>query len=87
MFAIDGPGAAAMEGAISANGRVMGAYLHGVFASDRFRAAFLAELGVAAGGVAYEAVVDETLDALADHLERHLDLDALLAIARAGVAP
>src|SRR5207244_998674 len=35
------------DGAVSADGRVAGCYLHGLFASDPFRRAFLARLGVA----------------------------------------
>ncbi len=70
------------EGAISPDGRVMGTYLHGIFAADGFRHAFLARLGFGTGGgIAYDALMEETLDALADHLETHLDLDALLAAA------
>jgi len=70
------------DGAVSADGRVAGCYLHGLFASDPFRRAFLARLGVAGGGIEYESVIDRVLDGLADHLERHLDLAALLAAAR-----
>ncbi|HEY3911472.1 MAG TPA: cobyric acid synthase [Stellaceae bacterium] len=71
------------DGAISADGLVAGCYLHGLFAGDRFRRSFLARLGAAAcEDFAYERTVETTLDALADHLERHLDLDALLAAAR-----
>ncbi|SDN44738.1 adenosylcobyric acid synthase (glutamine-hydrolysing) [Lutimaribacter pacificus] len=68
------------EGAASASGRVMGSYLHGLFSDDGFRAAYLARLG-AVSGLAYEDGVEETLDALAAHLETHLDIDALLAMA------
>ncbi len=70
------------DGAISADGRIMGSYLHGMFASDRFRAAFLATLGAAPSTQAYGATVEATLDALAAHLERHLDVAALFALAR-----
>jgi adenosylcobyric acid synthase len=70
------------EGAISPDGRVMGSYLHGIFAADGFRHAFLGRLGFGAGGgIAYDALMEQTLDALASHLETHLDLDALLAAA------
>jgi len=73
------------EGAVSDDGRVMGCYLHGLFAGDGFRHAFLARIrDRAASGLAYEAEVERTLDALAEHLETHLDLDGLLAVARAG---
>jgi adenosylcobyric acid synthase len=70
------------EGALSADGLITGTYLHGVFASDEFRSAFLAKRGVAGSGLAYEASIETTLDALADHLEACVDLDALLALAR-----
>lgn len=70
------------EGAISGDGRVAGSYLHGMFRADGFRRAWLAEFGVAAGPASYAATVGETLDGLADHLEAHLDIDALLACAR-----
>jgi adenosylcobyric acid synthase len=76
------------EGAVSADGKVGGCYLHGLFASDAFRAAFLGALRArAVSGLAYEAQVEVTLDALAAHLEAHLDLDRVLAIARAGGQP
>ena len=67
------------DGAVSADGKVMGCYLHGLFASDAFRAAFLERLGGrATTGLAYERQVDATLDALAVHLESNLDLDAIV---------
>jgi adenosylcobyric acid synthase len=69
------------DGAKSASGRVAGAYVHGLFANDRQRAAWLAELG-AASELNYEARIARTLDALADHCEAHLDLEAMLALAR-----
>jgi adenosylcobyric acid synthase len=71
------------EGAVSADGRVSGCYLHGLFASDPFRRAFLARLGAASSGLQYEMLIESVLDRLADHLEQHLDLAALLAAARA----
>ena len=69
------------EGARSADGRVAGTYVHGLFAEDGQRAAWLARLGGASSGESYEAGVEEALDALAAHLEAHLDLDALLRLA------
>jgi adenosylcobyric acid synthase len=70
------------EGAISPDGRVHGSYLHGLFASDAFRSAYLAGLGISANGEPYRGRVEDALDALADHIEAHLDLEALLALAR-----
>ena len=76
--------AGAGDGAVGADGRVMGCYLHGLFAADGFRGAFLGRIRARAGeAVAYEARVEGALDALADHLERCLDLDGLLALAGA----
>jgi adenosylcobyric acid synthase len=72
----------ASDGAVSADARVSGTYVHGLFADDRQRAAWIARLGGRAAGLDYEAGVDAALDALAVHLERHLDIDALTTIAR-----
>ncbi|TMV15101.1 cobyric acid synthase [Arenibacterium halophilum] len=69
-------------GAASADGRVMGCYMHGLFTSDSFRASFLKRLGHRAQ-THYEQEVDATLDALADHLEHHLDVDRLFELSRA----
>ncbi|HZZ63637.1 MAG TPA: cobyric acid synthase [Roseiarcus sp.] len=69
------------DGAVSPDGRVAGAYVHGLFAGDRQRAAWLASFG-AESGLAYDETVERTLDKLADHLEKHLDCDGLLKIAR-----
>ena len=71
-----------LDGAVSADGRVSGTYLHGFFAGDAQRAAWLIRLGMPASSLAYEALVDETLDALAAHLEAHLDIEKLLSLAR-----
>ncbi|TDL74943.1 cobyric acid synthase [Palleronia sediminis] len=70
------------EGAVSPAGRIMGSYVHGMFGDDGFRAAFLAGLGVAPGGESYGAAVERVLDALAAHMEAHLDLDAMLGVGR-----
>jgi len=67
------------EGATT--GRISGTYLHGLFAADGFRSAFLASLGAPTSDLAYEASIDATLDAFAAHLEEHVDIEALLALA------
>jgi len=68
------------EGAASADGRVRGCYLHGLFAADGFRARYLAGLG-ARSDLAFADSVEAALDALARHVEAHLDLDLLLRLA------
>jgi adenosylcobyric acid synthase len=67
-----------IDGAV--NGRVAGTYLHGCFAADGFRQAFLKSLGHQSSDLAYEALVETTLDELAQHLARHINVDMLLKL-------
>ncbi|MDP2517866.1 cobyric acid synthase [Shimia thalassica] len=70
------------EGAVSSDGRISGSYLHGMFRDDGFRRAWLEGLGAQASDVGYDATVEATLDALADHMEAHLDVAGMLGVAR-----
>jgi adenosylcobyric acid synthase len=71
------------DGAISASGLIEGTYLHGIFSSDAFRTAYLEQLGaIDTQSYAYDAMVEETLNALGVHMEAHADLDLLLDIAK-----
>jgi adenosylcobyric acid synthase len=70
------------EGAVSADGRVIGTYIHGLFADDQQRAAWLGRFSAGPTNVIYDTLVEDTLDALAAHLDRHLDIDRLLKLAR-----
>jgi adenosylcobyric acid synthase len=70
------------EGAVSPDGRVIGTYVHGLFADDRQRAAWLQRFAAGPASVAYDYQVEKTLDALATHLAAHIDLDRLLKLAR-----
>jgi adenosylcobyric acid synthase len=71
------------DGAVSADGRIMGSYVHGLFQSDDFRRSFLARLGaVADPGLLFAAAIEATLDSLASHIEAHLDIARILEIAR-----
>ena len=70
------------DGATSPDRRVWGTYLHGIFGSDGFRRKFLADLGVESSSAGYRDGVEQALDAIAEHLEQHLDVDGLLALAR-----
>ena len=69
------------EGAMTPSGQIQGSYLHGMFSNDTFRAAWLAQFGVASNAQ-YDQSVDQTLDDLADHLEKYLDVAGILAAAR-----
>ena len=82
-FAYVGSSGDIPEGAQSFDGRVAGTYLHGLFSDDGFRASFLASLGeLSTTPLAYEALIEQTLDELADLLETCLDITALLNLAR-----
>jgi adenosylcobyric acid synthase len=70
------------EGAVSADGRVRGTYIHGLFADDRQRTAWLGRFSAGAAGIVYEELIERTLDRLAAHLAANLDLDRLLSLAR-----
>ena len=70
------------DGAVSASGRIAAGYVHGLFAGDGQRGAWLARLGASPSGLDYEAEVESVLDRLAAHLAAHIDLDQLLALAR-----
>jgi adenosylcobyric acid synthase len=76
---LDGTGA---EGAVSADGCVAGSYVHGLFAADAQRSAWLERLGAGPAEASYEAGVESALEALAAHLAVHLDLDVVLSLAR-----
>ncbi len=67
------------EGAVSADGRVMGSYLHGLFDSAEACAALLARCGLAEEGAAVDLAAhrEAELDRLADALEQHLDIAAI----------
>ncbi len=69
------------DGAVRADGRVMGTYLHGLFSADAFRSAFLERLGAPASELGYDDGVERTLDALAAHVAAHLDLVGLFDLA------
>ncbi|WP_428646604.1 cobyric acid synthase [Roseibium sp.] len=69
------------DGAVSADGRVSGTYVHGLFTDDAFRSAYLKSFGTSAS-LAYDRSVDRILDDLAVHLEQTLDVEALMKIAR-----
>jgi adenosylcobyric acid synthase len=70
------------EGAMAADGRAIGTYVHGLFADDRQRAAWLQRLGGGGAMVAYDTLIDTTLDRLGAHIAQHVDLDRLLTLAR-----
>jgi adenosylcobyric acid synthase len=71
-----------IDGATSADGLASGCYVHGLFAEAAQRSALLARLGGKGSDVSYDESLDEALDAVAAHLETHINLDRLLRLAR-----
>jgi len=72
----------AAEGATSPDGRVTGTYIHGLFGDDTQRSAWLARLGAGNATIAYDGLIESTLDRLAAHIAGHVDLDRLLSLSR-----
>lgn len=70
------------DGAVSADGRIIGCYLHGLFDDAPLREALLNRLRQAKGLPQRIAAIppSDPYDRLADLLEQHLDLPKLLAI-------
>lgn len=75
------------DGWVNPEGRVFGAYVHGLFESDPYRRAFLQELrqtrglGTADGPeLSWQAFQEEQLDRLAAEVRRHLDLAKIRAL-------
>ncbi|HEY4077920.1 MAG TPA: cobyric acid synthase [Rhizomicrobium sp.] len=77
------------DGAVSADGQIEGSYLHGLFASDSFRHAWLASLRTGyKSDMNFDGQVDAALDDIACQLESALDIHTLLALAeRPGWSP
>ncbi len=69
------------DGACSPDGLVLGTYVHGLFADDAQRGAWLRRWGAAPSGHRHDDAVEQALDGLAQHLERHIDVDRLLSLA------
>ncbi|ALC15418.1 adenosylcobyric acid synthase (glutamine-hydrolysing) [Desulfuromonas soudanensis] len=72
------------DGAVSADGRVWGSYLHGLFDDPMTRRGFLDGLrsrrGLPPGCAPSGPTLESELDRLADHLAMHLDLGRILAL-------
>jgi len=66
------------DGAVSADGRIAGCHVHGLFADPAFRAAYLTTLGARSTGEDHAQRVDRALDEIAAALESALAIDRLL---------
>jgi adenosylcobyric acid synthase len=75
------------DGGVSADGRISGCYVHGLFGVTEARAALVAAIGAAPSLDDHNARVDAALDEIAEELERCLDIAAIAAIAGLGSTP
>jgi adenosylcobyric acid synthase len=67
-----------LDGTLSADGRIAGCYVHGLFTDSSFRAAFLESLGARSAGEDHARRLDQALDEVAAVLERSVDLEAMM---------
>jgi adenosylcobyric acid synthase len=68
------------EGALSGDGRILATYVHGIFDSPAACAALLGWAGLeSAHGVDLAALREASLERLADCVEEHLDMKAVLS--------
>lgn len=65
------------DGARSADGRIAGTYLHGLFAGGALRQRWLQKLGAASAGEDHLAAIDAALDRLAETVGEALDTQAM----------
>jgi adenosylcobyric acid synthase len=56
--------------------------VHGFFADDAQRRVWIEKLGGTPSHHSHDAEIERALDALAAHLEAHVDIDSLLRAAR-----
>ena len=86
----DQPDSYHSDGAVSADGRLWGTYLHGIFHNDRFRHDWLNEVRRDKGleprkqQVAFGALREQSFDRLADHVRRHVDMDTIYQLMNGG---
>jgi len=78
------------EGCVSASGRVMGTYMHGIFDTPEILASWLEWVGIGAvevPAVAWPMERDRQYDLLAEHFAAHVDVDAIVRVLETGSAP
>lgn len=72
------------DGCVSADGRVFGTYLHGIFDNTRFRESYLNSIrrdkGMPQHWGDQKKPLHDPFDQLAEHMEKHIDMKRLMAI-------
>jgi adenosylcobyric acid synthase len=76
------------DGAVNQAGNCFGSYLHGLFDNDNFRSVLLNKLrnkqsmGAKSKSYNYQKEIENTLDRLADMVEKNIDINKLLTLSR-----
>ena len=68
--------------AATSDGSILGCYIHGIFSNDTFRSNFIESLGATPSNFNFNEKIDSTLDLLSKHVERHVNIDKLISLAR-----
>lgn len=68
------------DGSLAPDGKSFGTYLHGLFFNDSFRRSWLKSLGIAPDPENDAAKISDAFNALADHLEKNLNISQLKRI-------
>ena len=70
-----------IDGVMSADGKIFGTYLHGIFETAQTCEAILDWAGLKEStGMDYQALREEGIDRIADAIEQHLDVDYLMKL-------
>ena len=74
------------DGAVSADGMVIGTYMHGIFDLPPFRDYFLAKSSIHSDvEIDYEAEIDRELNLMADTVRQNIDMKVIMKILEDGV--
>lgn len=74
------------DGAVSADGKIWGTYVHGILHNDELRRAWINGIRADKGwpplpvGLCFKGRREAAFDRLADHVRRHLDMDRIYAM-------
>jgi adenosylcobyric acid synthase len=74
------------DGARSADGRIIGSYIHGFFIDDAQRSAWLTRWGIPGSARNHAGEIESVLDSLAAHVMRFCNVEAIMRLAASAQA-
>lgn len=70
-----------LDGTKNTQGNVWGTYIHGIFNNDKFRSRWLSTVGYRANpSISFQTILQQSIDRLADEIERNLDVNKIMKI-------